>query len=303
MNAKLLLPTLLFSVFFFSCNNKAKENQVMDSAMADTKTNAPSQKQKSRENEKIPVGNSSQNSADSAVVQTPAIVAAHTDWDKKIIKTAIVQLEVKDFKKYNETIHNSIRQFGGYIAQEEQNLTKDKSETVLILKVPVDQFETVMNALPAGDVKVIQRKITSEDVTGEVIDTRSRLEAKKQVRLKYLDFLKASKNMEEVLQVQSEINSIQEEIEAAAGRVEYLSHQSAYSTINLTFYQPADGFKPTDVSPIFLTRLGNAFKSGAEWLIELLVALISIWPIWLIVIGGIIGYKRMRSLKVMQQKL
>jgi hypothetical protein len=174
---------------------------------------------------------------------------------------------------------------------------------VLTLKVPVDEFENVMNALPAGDVKVIQRKITSEDVTGEVIDTRSRLEAKKQVRLKYLDFLKASKNMEEVLQVQSEINSIQEEIEAAAGRVEYLSHQSAYSTINLTFYQPAVGFKPTDVSPTFFTRVGIAFKSGAEWLIELLVAMISIWPLWLIAIGGIIGYKRMKSLKVTPQKL
>ncbi len=160
-----------------------------------------------------------------------------------------------------------------------------------------------MNILPVGDVKVMQRKITSEDVTGEVNDTRSRLEAKKQVRLKYLDFLKASKNMEEVLQVQSEINSIQEEIEAAAGRVEYLSHQSAYSTINLTFYQPAVGFKPTNVSPTFFTRVGNAFKSGAEWLIELLIAMISIWPLWLIIIGGFFGYKTMKSFKVTPQKL
>ena len=303
MNAKLLLPTLLFSTFFFSCQNNAKENQATDSVMADIKKNAPSQKQKSGGNEKIPVGNTNQNLADSTVTQTPATTVARTDWDKKIIKTAIVQLEVKDFKKYNETIHNSIQQFGGYIAQEEQNLTDERSETMLSIKVPVDHFETMMNALPAGDVKVIQRKISSEDVTGEVIDTRSRLEAKKQVRLKYLDFLKASKNMEEVLQVQSEINSIQEEIEAAAGRAEYLSHQSAYSTINLTFYQPAVGFKPTDVSPTFLTRLANAFKSGASWVIELLVALISIWPIWLIIIGGIIGYKRMRLLKVMPQKL
>ena len=106
-----------------------------------------------------------------------------------------------------------------------------------------------------------------------------------------------------MLQVQSEINSIQEEIEAAAGRVAYLSHQSAYSTINLTFYQPAVGFKPTDVSPTFFTRVANAFKSGAEWLIELLVAMISIWPLWLIVIGGIIGYKKMKSLNITPQKL
>jgi len=303
MNAKLLLPALLFTTFLFSCHNNSKENQVADSLMADTKNVPPQSRQKSVENEKIPVGNSSQSVADSSVAQTPATAVAHTDWDKKIIKTAIVQLEVKDFKKYNETIHNSVRQYGGYISQEEQNLTDEKSETVLILKVPVDQFESLMNALPVGDVKVIQRKITSEDVTGEVIDTRSRLEAKKQVRLKYLNFLKASKNMEEVLQVQSEINNMQEEIEAAAGRVEYLSHQSAYSTINLTFYQPAVGFKPTDVSPAFFARVGNAFKSGAEWLIELLVAMISIWPLWLIVIGSIFGYKRMKSFKVTPQKL
>ncbi len=303
MNAKLLLPALLFVSFFYSCQNNAKENQVADSALVDTKSKSQQSQEKSPDNEKIPVGNSNQNEADSAITQTPNTAVTHTDWDKKIIKTATVQLEVKDFKKYNETIHNSIRQFGGYIAQEEQNLTDEKSETVLTLKVPVDQFESVLNALPAGDVKVIQRKITSEDVTGEVIDTKSRLEAKKQVRLKYLDFLKASKNMEEVLQVQSEINSIQEEIEAAAGRVAYLSHQSAYSTINLTFYQPAVGFKPTDVSPTFFTRVANAFKSGAEWLIELLVAMISIWPLWLIVIGGIIGYKKMKSLNITPQKL
>jgi hypothetical protein len=303
MNAKLLLNTLLFATFFFSCKNYSNENHAQDLVMADAQTNAPSQKQKNEENEKIPVGNSNQNLTDSSVTQTKVTTVAHTDWDKKIIKTAIVQLEVKDFKKYNDAIHNNIRKYGGYIAQEEQNLTDEKSETVLTLKVPVDEFVNVMNALPVGDVKVILRKITSEDVTGEVIDTRSRLEAKKQVRLKYLDFLKASKNMEEVLQVQSEINSIQEEIEAAAGRVEYLSHQASFSTINLTFYQPAVGFKPIDVSPTFFTRVGNAFKSGAEWLIELLVAMISIWPLWLIAIGGIIGYKRMKLLRVTPQKL
>ena len=79
-----------------------------------------------------------------------------------------------------------------------------------------------------------EKKITSEDVTTEVIDTRSRLEAKKQVRLRYLDLLKQAKNMEEILSVQSEINGIQEQIESAAGRMEYLQHSSSFSTIHLT---------------------------------------------------------------------
>ena len=274
----------------------------MSIATTDQKNNTPEPDPNEGENKKIPVGTLNQNPVDSARTPSQSSPLAHTDWNKKIITTAIVQLEVKDFKKYNETIHNKIRQFGGYIAQEEQSLIAEKSETVLSIKVPVEQFEILLNALPGGDTKILQRRITSEDVTGEIIDTKLRLEAKKQARLKYLDFLKASKNMEEVLQVQGEINSIQEEIEAASGRVAYLSHQSSFSTTHLTFYQPAIGFLPIDVSPSFLTRLGNAFKSGAEWLIELVVAMITIWPVWHIVIGGMIGFKKMKSLKVTPQK-
>lgn len=101
------------------------------------------------------------------------------DWDKKIIKTEFVQLEVKDFKKYSETIHNSIRQYRGYISKGKQNITDEKSEAVITIKGPLDQFESLMNALPAGGVKVMQRKKSSVDVTGELIDIKWRLEAKK----------------------------------------------------------------------------------------------------------------------------
>jgi hypothetical protein len=43
--------------------------------------------------------------------------------------------------------------------------------------------------------------------------------------------------MKEILQVQQEINSIQEQMESASGRINYLSHQSAYSTIHLQYFQ------------------------------------------------------------------
>ena len=158
-----------------------------------------------------------------------------------------------------------------------------------------------MNKLP-DDGKVTEKKISSEDVTGEVVDTKSRLEAKKQMRLKYLEFLKQSKNMEEVLQVQNEINSIQEQIESAAGRVAFLTNQSAMSTINLTFYQPLEGYKPTDAAPTFLTRLSNAFKTGTGWIAELFVGLVSIWPLLLIVFTVYFGWKKMRPAKVITQK-
>ena len=123
------------------------------------------------------------------------------------------------------------------------------------------------------------------------------------MRIKYLEFLKQSKNMEEVLQVQTEVNNIQEEIESAAGRVEFLSHQSSYSTINLTFFQPLEGYKPTDITPSFLTRVSNAFKIGTSWLADLFVGLIAIWPSLIIIIGIYFGWKKLRPIKTPKQIL
>ena len=301
MKLKLIAATLLAVSVLLSCKNKfnQKESEAFSVNDTELKTQAPPDT-KDNKQQRIPVGNGSV--PDSIIGSSTPQPQSHVDWDKKIIKTAVVKLEVKDFKKYNSSIHETVRKFGGYIAQEEQTLTDEKLAAVVSIKVPVETFEQMMNELPGSDTKVMERNISSQDVTGEVIDTRSRLEAKRQVRLKYLDFLKESKNMEDVLKVQAEINELQEEMEAAAGRVEYLSHQSAYSTINLSFYQPMPGFVPVNDSPAFFTRIGNAFKLGAGWIADLLIAMVSIWPLLLTAFAGVFMYKRRSYFKTNPQK-
>jgi Domain of unknown function (DUF4349) len=297
-----LCAAILITSFFISCNRSENKSETaaMDLTTADLKQLEP-QKNSDKEKQQIPVGKFSPPPTDSAgsPIQTP--VVSNPDWDSKIIKTATLKVEIKDFKKYNSYVHNAVRQYGAYVAQEEQTLSDEKSETSITIKVPVAQFEPMMNALPA-DCKVMEKKITTDDVTGEVVDTKSRLEAKKQLRLKYLDFLKQSKNMEEVLQVQSEVDNIQQQIESVASRVSFLTHQTAYSTINLTFYQPMEGYKPTGDAPSFFTRLTNAFKTGGSWIAELFVGLVSVWPLLLIVFAIYFGWKKLRSAKIATQK-
>jgi uncharacterized iron-regulated membrane protein len=107
--------------------------------------------------------------------------------------------------------------------------------------------------------------------------------------------------MEEVLQVQTEINGIQEEIESAAGRMEFLSHQSAYSTINLNFYQPINGYTPADANPGFFAHIVTAFKAGTSSLADILVGLIAAWPLLLIITGSFLVYKKFRPSKIVTQ--
>ncbi|MEO6540518.1 MAG: DUF4349 domain-containing protein [Ferruginibacter sp.] len=300
MKTKLFISALLIISFFISCNQKAEKSDIQALDAVLSKSEPDHGKNKPDKDQQIPVGTLN---TDSTGAPTQTVVTVNPDWDSKIIKTATLRLEIKDFKKYNDYVHNAVKQYGAYVAQEDQNLSDEKLETTITIKVPVAQFEPMMNKLPADESKVMEKKISTEDVTGEVVDTKSRLEAKKQMRLKYLEFLKQSKNMEEVLQVQNEINAIQEQIESAAGRVAFLSNQSAMSTINLTFYQPLEGYKPGTDEPSFLTRVSAAFKTGASWIADLFVGLISIWPLLLVVLLMFFGWKRLRQPKLATQEI
>jgi hypothetical protein len=224
--------------------------------------------------------------------------APDPDWDKKIIKTASLNLEVKDYDVYYKSIREKIKSLGGYTAQEEQNLSDYKTENSLVIKVPVDQFDDAVTLLSAGVIKINEKKISSQDVTAEYVDTRSRMEAKKQFRQRYMDLLKQAKNMEEILNVQGEINGIQEQIEAAAGQIEYLGHASAFSTINLTYYQVINATAKADQTPSFGTKLAQSFKAGGSWVLDLLVGLVSIWPLFLFAFAIFLGYRKLRTPRI-----
>jgi hypothetical protein len=302
MKKSFVIAAILFTSFFISCNTKDSKNLVNKDEVMSATTMEPvpaTSEQESIQDQQLPVGEQQDSTTGiSSLKPTAAKMPVSIDWDKKIIKTAALTLEVPDFKKYNDGLYKTVKARGGYIAQEDQNITAEKNETVITIKVPVHQFEAMMNELPGADSKIIERKISTDDVTAKIIDTKSRLEAKKEMRLKYLEFLKQSKNMKEVLQVQAEINSIQEEMESAASQVNYLSHQSAMSTINLTFYQLIAGYKPNvEQEPSFLTRVANAFKSGAVWMADLFVGLMSVWPLVLIICASVFIWRKARHEK------
>jgi hypothetical protein len=203
-----------------------------------------------------------------------------TDWDKKIIKTAALNIEVKDYDKFSSTVRDITKRSGGYIAREDQHQSEYKLENVITIKVPVDRFDEAINLLADANEKILERKIGSEDVTGEVVDTRSRMEAKKQVRERYLDLLKQAKNMNEILQVQTEINNIQVDIESAAGRVNYLTHSAALSTIELTYFQVINPSYIIKENPSFGTRMVESLYAGARWVGELLLLMLTFWPLF-----------------------
>jgi hypothetical protein len=209
-----------------------------------------------------------------------------TDWDKKIVKSARLNMEVKDFKSFSSQVAQKVKQYGGYISHEQQSNSDYKIETDIVIRVPVEKFDDAIADLIKGAGSVNEKLITAEDQTREFVDGRSRLEAKKQVRLRYLDLLKQAKNMSEIIQVQQEINGIQEEIELVSGRINQINATAAMSSINLTYFQILDSSAAVDTDSGFFSRIGDAFAKGWHWIGELLIGLSSIWPLLIALIAG-----------------
>ena len=267
-----------------ACSNHSSEENVgnQESAAAEP-GNQVSPKQEDKQ-----IGISDTAGTGTEPVNTPAPTQnMNQDWDKKIIKTADIELKLDDYKKFNSTIHASLKQFGAYVAAEKQTENDLRIENSLTVKVPVDQFDALINSFTGDGIKLMAKNVSTEDVTGEVVDTKARLQAKMAVREKYLELLKQAKNMNDILQVQAQINDIQENIEAANGRIQYLQHASAYSTINLNYYQYLNGRTADDLKPDFFTKMTRAFSTGTSFLIGVFLFCVSIWPF---IIAGLIAW-------------
>jgi hypothetical protein len=200
---------------------------------------------------------------------------------RQIIKTANLDIECKDFNAFGAQMHALVQKNGGWIASEEETKSDYQQQNVVCIKVPVAQFDALLNSCATAGGKVQSRKITSEDVTNAIVDTKGRLQAKQQIRARYMELLKQAKTMEEILQVQNEINSITEELESTAYNLEHMQAQAAYSTVYLTYFQVLE---TGSYSPNFVSRLWDAVKEGGSAMLEFMIGLVALWPLWLLLL-------------------
>jgi hypothetical protein len=293
-----LTAVIASAMLIFSCANKKPDDKMAEpEAPVAYKSSATD---KSVNNGNFKFDSLAQQDGQKQKQLSPHEPVNKPDWNKKIIKNASVNLEVKDYNSFYASLREKVRNLGGYIAQEEQNQSTYKIENTMSIKVPVDQFDNAVVELTANAEKINEKKITSLDVTSEVVDTKARMEAKKKTRQRYMDLLGQAKNMEEILNVQSEINGIQEEIESAEGRVEYLTHSAVFSTINLTYYQVLNSSAQEPGKPSFGQKIVAGLATGWELLSGLFIGLITIWPMLLATFILIFLFKRLRVQKAKQ---
>lgn len=269
------------TVFIFACNSEAyKENVPLEAVDV------------SEEFESTVYGNNN------ASLQEGETEVKPVQNDIKIIKSATAKYKVDDVKLATAEIKKIALRNQAYISDQRFQNTLYQIENRFTVKVPQEHFDALMDSI-AGVASFIEyENITTKDVTEEYVDLQSRLKTKLEVKARYEEVLrKNAKTVEDILLTENKLRMIQEEIESAQGRLQYLSSKVAYSTIQIDLYETVEYVdEPTSYKKSFGDKSKNGFSFGWNMVEAIVLFLIHVWPLLL---GGIllVAFIRMRRRK------
>lgn len=204
---------------------------------------------------------------------------------RKIIRTGEVKFKVKDLEKSAIVVQALTEKCSGFISSMNQSNSSYLASNVLAIRVPIDQFDYFLFKIKEEALYADYVRVNAEDVTEEFIDIENRLKTKKEVQRRYVEILQnKAKTVEDVLAAEEKIRVIQEEIESREGRLRYLKDNIEMSTIHIEMYQEVEQAEARTVyERTFLDKAKDGFVNGWNFILEILVGLINIWPILLIV--------------------
>lgn len=198
----------------------------------------------------------------------------------KIIKTAEISIQVKDYKKDRTEILGMIKASGAYIAAENQANTSYSINDDIEIRIRPGGFDSLVEKILEKAIYVDYSKITADDVTEEYVDAEARMKAKEEVQTQYKEILKKAYSISEIMAVQEKINQIQIEIDAYKAKLKFMDDKVLYSTIKLHFYEKLDEIASPETG--FFYRMGKAFNTGWNGLQIFFIGIIYLWPLWLI---------------------
>lgn len=161
-----------------------------------------------------------------------------------IVKNGRMTLTVEDTHAAVRGAMDIMVAAGGYVINQQVRTYNGFPYATIEMAVPVDTFESTVDRL-RGLGTVEDESATGQDVTEEFVDLESRLDNLRATQARLREFLDQAQTIDEVLTVNRQLTTTEEEIEVILGRMNYLESRAAFSTIQLTINPIAPTPTPT----------------------------------------------------------
>lgn len=218
----------------------------------------------------------------------------------KIIYTADVDLETKEFDQASQALEEAVKELGGWF--ESRSLYQGGSYRRLscTIRVPAEQFEPLLER--AGEAAhMVSRDAYSEDVSEAYYDSEARLTTQRTKLERLQTLLAQAATMEDIIALESALSETELQIEYLTGSLRRYDSLVGYSTVNLQLREVYRLSTDEETPMTFGERLGSAFSTGLQRgmdnLEELVIGLAANWMTLLllaaVIAGGVLGLRRL----------
>jgi hypothetical protein len=150
--------------------------------------------------------------------------------DRRIIYTGTASSVVDDIGAAVREARDAAAVEGGYVFA--QDLSAERGR--VILKVPVDRFDAVFDAVVRiGEVE--DQRIEAEDVSERFVDLESRQATLATSIERIRGFLAQTANVDEISRLESELTRREAEHDVIAGQLRVLRERTSYGTLTAEF--------------------------------------------------------------------
>ena len=249
-------------------------------------------------------GRAVDSSDNSAVLRSSALEHSetqtkHTTDASKIIYTANLTLESKDYDAAQDALNAALSEAGGYLeSSNESTYTGSSRNLSLTLRVPQANYQSFLEAAAAAG-NLVNKSEQAEDVTSQYMDLEARLENLTAQRTRLQELQASADNLSDLLEIESSLSDVQYQLESYQSQLDWYSQQVECCTVNISL-EEVQTYTPTDES--FGSQIVDAFHNGLSdfltGLQNLTVTLVMLWPVLVLLAAvavGVLGWKAHRT--------
>ena len=216
----------------------------------------------------------------------------------KIIYTANLTLESKDYEAARSALDSALAEAGGYLeSSSEYADSGDSRSASLSFRIPQENYESFLAAVAeAGNVTYKNQQ--AEDVTTQYLDVETRLDNLKNQRTRLQQLQQQADNLSDLLEIESSLTDVQSQIESWQSQLDWYSNQVEECTVYVGLSE-VKTYSPTGDS--FGSRVSSAFAEGWQNFVngvqQLAVSLAGAWPVVVLAAAAVAGVAVWRKRK------
>ena len=211
--------------------------------------------------------------------------------DRKIIQTASLDLQVEDVADAFRRVGQIASAAGGFVFESSSSYADERPQADITIRVPAEQYESVLEELRGLAVKVERENSKAQDVTEEYIDLQAQLRNNQAIESRYIELLDRAQNITEVLTVQDRLDQVRLETERVQGRINAINTLVDLGTISVHLEAPPVAEPKSEVKVDPLGAAGKSWEASLVFLRAVsagfLVVVVFLW--WLLPVAVVAG--------------